>query len=365
VKLVVFGPAAGSSSEDFQAAGWRPLLRELQRRGHRVIFFAHQAEAQNGPQAPEFVGYADWSSVRTEAVKHLAGSDAAIVTSGCKHVAEAARAVLASSARVRCFYDLDPTATLKLHRLRRHSQFLPEEGLQDFDVVLSCTGGRALAELRAQMGARHVVPFYGWVDPDACQQTGGAHEREPVDLSYLGPWTPDREKILDSLFLEPARLRTNLRFAAGGAYRPRRANVPLPQNVAFFPHVPLAERPAFYRASRLILAIANPAAAAMGYCPSNPMLEAAGCGVPVISDEWEGLDYFFEVGREILAARTTSHVLEALAIPGEQLALIGRAGRERVLLAHTAARRAVELEHILEAAISLPVEPAGAGGKKV
>ena len=39
---------------------------------------------------------------------------------------------------------------------------------------------------------------------------------------------------------------------------------------------------------------------------------------------------------------------------------IARAGRERVLAAHTADRRALDLENILEAAVSLPVEEARA-----
>jgi spore maturation protein CgeB len=98
----------------------------------------------------------------------------------------------------------------------------------------------------------------------------------------------------------------------------------------------------------------------MGYCPSGRLFEAAACGVPIISDEWDGLDYFFEPGREIIVARTTSHVMDALAMPDEALARIARAGRERVLAAHTADRRALDLENILEAAVSLPVEPAGA-----
>ena len=59
-------------------------------------------------------------------------------------------------------------------------------------------------------------------------------------------------------------------------------------------------------------------------------------------------------------ARTTGHVMDALAMSDEALARIARAGRERVLAAHTADRRALDLENILEAAVSLPVEPAGA-----
>jgi len=55
--------------------------------------------------------------------------------------------------------------------------------------------------------------------------------------------------------------------------------------------------------------------------------------------------------------------MEALAMTDAQLTRIARAGRERALTAHTAARRALELENILEAAVSLPVEQAGAAGE--
>jgi hypothetical protein len=72
------------------------------------------------------------------------------------------------------------------------------------------------------------------------------------------------------------------------------------------------------------------------------------------------LDYFFEPGKEVLVARTTRHVLDALSMDQMELTRVAQAARERALSAHTAARRALELENILEAATTLPVERAGA-----
>src|SRR6185437_13107334 len=108
--------------------------------------------------------------------------------------------------------------------------------------------------------------------------------------------------------------------------------------------------------SRLTLSVTRRPMALNGWCPSGRLFEAAACGVPVLSDEWEGLDFFFEPSREILVARTTGHVMDALAMSDEQLGRIARAGRERALAAHTADRRALELENILEAAVSVPME---------
>jgi spore maturation protein CgeB len=88
--------------------------------------------------------------------------------------------------------------------------------------------------------------------------------------------------------------------------------------------------------------------AEMGYCPSGRLFEAAACGVPILSDWWEGLDAFFTPGGEILVGRTTGDTVDALAMDAGELARISRAARERTLDEHTAARRAAELEDALE-----------------
>ncbi len=357
MKVVLFGPAAGRSSENPDAAMWPALIRELHALGHRVVFFERAAGKLRNLEGADLFDYPEWKWVRVIAAKHLADADAAIVTSGCADAAAAAEAVLGSNARVRCFYDLDPAATLGLQAPRAAQHFAPPGGLGGFDVVLSYTGGRALAALKSKLGARHVVPFYGWVDPVACRRAA-ADERYRADLSYLGEWVDELKAPLEALFLEPARRRPDLRFTVGS---PRRAEWPAPANVAFLPGIPSADHAEFYGSSRLTLALANAAAAEMGYCPSSLVFEAAGCGVPILTDDWEGLDYFFEAGREILVAHTTGHVMDALAMPPERLLQIGRAGRERVFSAHTAGRRALDLENILEAAISLPVEQTDAG----
>ena len=88
----------------------------------------------------------------------------------------------------------------------------------------------------------------------------------------------------------------------------------------------------------------------MGYCPSGRLFEAAACGIPVISDYWEGLEDFFEPGREILVASTASEVKDALALNAADLRTIGAAARRRVLAEHTADHRGTDLLSLLEVA---------------
>ncbi len=86
----------------------------------------------------------------------------------------------------------------------------------------------------------------------------------------------------------------------------------------------------------------------MGYCPSGRLFEAAACGVPILSDSWEGLDGFFEPGRELLLARSAEDTIDALR--RDDLARIAQAARGRALACHTSDIRASELEQILEEA---------------
>ncbi len=359
MKLVVFGLSVSSSWGNGHATLWRGLIRALHELGHHVVFFErdtdYYARHRDFTEMPwgELILYTDWASVRRRASSQLAGADAAIVTSYCPDAVDACDTVLGSPARVRCFYDLDTGVTLGRVRAGEKVEYIPPQGLGDFDLVLSYTGGGALAELKTLLGARHVAPLYGSVDPDQHRPTA-PEERFRCDLSYLGTYSEDRQRYLEDFLMEPARRRPDLRFLVGGSLYP--AGFPGAANVELVQHVPAAEHSAFYCSSRVTLSITRPPMAAMGYCPSGRLFEAAACGVPILTDEWEGLDYFFEPAREILVARTTGHAMDALSMSEEQLARIGQAGRERVLSVHTSARRALDLENILEAAVSLPVE---------
>ena len=85
--------------------------------------------------------------------------------------------------------------------------------------------------------------------------------------------------------------------------------------------------------------------AAVGFSPSVRLFEAGACGVPIISDTWEGLDTFFTPGEEILVAASTAEVTEILQDMDEtERAAIGARARAAVLARHTAAHRALELE---------------------
>jgi spore maturation protein CgeB len=355
MKLVIFGLSVSSSWGNGHATLWRGLCKALARRGHRVVFFErdtpYYADHRDLTELPggELILYPDFEEILPLARTRLAEADAAMVTSYCPDGVAATNLVLDSPAPARVFYDLDTPVTLERLRAGEPVFYIGPRGLQDFDLVLSYTGGQSLTGLEECLGARRAVPLYGSVDPDAHFPAPGA-EQYQCDLSYLGTYAEDRQKALEELFLEPARRLPERRFLIGGAMYPE--TFPWNPNLYFVRHLPPSEHAAFYCSSNLTLNVTRGAMAATGYCPSGRLFEAAACGTAILSDEWEGLDQFFEPGEEILVASSAGDVVEALGMDRRRLAEIGAAGRERALAEHTADRRVLELEAALDTVAS-------------
>ena len=356
MKLIVFGLTLSSSWGNGHATLWRGLLRALARDGHQVHFFERNVEYYARHRdlteldEPALILYETWESVLPEARRQLADADAAIVTSYCPDALPASILLRDEYASVlKVFYDLDTPVTLARLKDGKDVSYIPEYGLADFDLALSYTGGGALEELQQKLAAPRVAALYGHVDP----QTHFPLQARPhprAALSYLGTYAADRQAALDTLLLEPARRSPQARFVIGGSGYP--PDFPWLSNVWFVRHVPPPEHPAFFAASRMTLNVTRADMAAMGYCPSGRLFEAAACGTPIVSDYWRGLESFYTPGEELLIAGTSDDVCAALECSDEALARIAQRARERTLDQHTSAHRARELVSILEDAAS-------------
>jgi spore maturation protein CgeB len=292
--------------------------------------------------------------VRAQVERELCSTDLALATSYCADGPAAARTLLDSSATLKAFYDLDTPVTLSVLSAGEPVPYLPPDGLGDFDLVLSYTGGRAVEELKSRLGARMVEPFYGWVDTKTHFPTKAMDEFR-AELCYLGTFAMDRQQALQELFVDAARTLPQRRFTIGGAQYPD--NFPWTENIFFCRHLPPSLHPAFFCSGRATLNVTRQAMAQYGFCPSGRLFEAAACSVPILSDWWEGLDTFFTLGTEILPVRNTVEVLDALSLSDAELKRIAAAARERTLQFHTAEQRVVELETICERATQVTEQP--------
>jgi spore maturation protein CgeB len=353
MEIAVFGLSVSSSWGNGHATLWRGLIHALAQMGHRVVFYEWDAPYYAahrdcfGLPNGELHLYAHWRDVRSHAAELLRSADVGMVTSYCPHAREATALLLESRVPAKVFYDLDSPITLDRIARGEDVPYVGASGLKDFDLVLSYAGGRTLTELKRVLGAQHVAPLYGSVDP-ALHAPKPSSERYRAELSYLGTYAEDRQRALDRLLLEPARRCPERRFAIGGSQYP--ADFPWRDNIFYHSHVPPAEHGAFYCSARLNLNVTRAPMAAMGYCPSGRLFEAAACGATVVSDSWEGLSSFYTPGEEIVVAETSDDVLAALELSDAELTRIGRRARERTLAEHTIVQRARELVLHLELA---------------
>jgi spore maturation protein CgeB len=349
-KIVIFGLTVSSSWGNGHATLWRALLRSLTSTGHEAVFFErdvpYYASTRDLHQGLgyELVLYREWSEALSSAESALGDADVAIVTSYCPDAIAATDLIVSKKHLLHVFYDLDTPVTLDRLDRGETVEYLPPDGFARFDLVLSFTGGRALDELRTRLHAKRAAPLYGSVDAAA------HHPVEPrphyaADLSYLGTYASDRQEAVERLFVGSARAHPGKRFVLGGSMYPR--EFPWTENIHFFDHVPPPEHPAFYCSSKLTLNVTRGAMAARGYCPSGRLFEAAACATPMLSDTFEGLETFFEPGKEILLASSTEEAAEAVRLPQRELAKIGEAARARVLAEHTSEVRARQMVEAL------------------
>ncbi len=350
MKLVVFGLGVSSAWGNGHATLWRGLLRALSERGHTCVFYErdvpYYAKTRDlfGGDGWDLALYPSWEEVAPRAGRDVADADVTIVTSYCPDAQAATDLILGAGRGKRVFYDLDTPVTLEALARGESVAYLPSQGLSAFDLVLSYTGGAALTALEEKLGAKKTAPLYGSVDLHA-HHPASPSPAYACDLSYLGTYAADRQAGVEALFLEVALELRSQAFLLGGPMYPN--DMARAANVRWLPHVAPAEHPAFYGSSRLTLNVTRGAMAKLGWCPSARLFEAAACGVPLVSDAWEGIDHFFDPGREIVIAKATEDVVRALSQPAPALRAMALRARARTHAQHTAKRRADELVALL------------------
>lgn len=347
INIVVFGLSITSSWGNGHATTYRSLLKALAARGHNITFFEKDVPwyaAHRDMPEPSFcrtVLYSDLDELEDH-ITTLAQADLIIMGSYVQQAGELADKITPLAPPCFAFYDIDTPVTLaKL--AKGDYEYLHPTMIPRFDVYLSFTGGPLLNKLEYDYGAQRARALYCSVDPELYYPLDVANiSPKPYALGYLGTYSDDRQPTVEELFIEPARANSELRFNLAGSQYPR--DVRWPDNVEVHEHVPPQKHCEFYNTQRFTLNVTRRDMISAGYSPSVRLFEAAACGTPIISDYWQGLDSFFEIGNEILIARTRDDVTNHLAMPEDERLAMGRRLREKVMHGHTSAHRAQELE---------------------
>ena len=350
--LVVLGLTLSSSWGNGHATTYRALLKEFAARGHDVLFLERDV-----PWYAANRDLADPDYCRLEFYHDLAGldayrdtiaeADAVIVGSYVPQGVAVGRLAQRTARGATAFYDIDTPVTLaKLER--GDHEYLSPALIPGYDLYLSFTGGPTLDHLMRRYGSPAARVLHCSVDAEAYRPLDRPHR---WDLSYLGTYSADRQPALDRLLLEPARRGPQLRFVVAGPQYP--ADIAWPANVERLEHVPPADHPAFYAASRYTLNVTRADMVRAGHSPSVRLFEAAACATPIVSDTWDGIDALFIPGEEIALAEAPEHVLHVLLDwPEARRRRVATAALHRVRAEHTAAHRAAELERHLREALA-------------
>jgi len=368
LSIVVLGLSITSTWGNGHATTYRALLRALARRGHEVLFLERNqpwyAAHRDLPRPPfcRTLLYDSVDHLEARFERPIRDADLVIVGSYVPEGVTVGRLVVATARGTTAFYDIDTPVTLtKL--ARGDDEYVSADLIPRYDLYLSFTGGPTLRAIEQRYGARRARPLYCAVDPELYFPEPGTAS---VDLGYLGTYSADRQPKLERLLLEPARRWPEGRFAVAGPQYPDATE--WPANVERTDYLPAHRHRAFYGSQRFTLNLTRADMVTAGFSPSVRLFEAAACGTPIISDAWSGLETLFEPGREILLATSPDDVLRHLrALPEARRRALGAAARARVLRAHTAAHRALELEVLIAEAedrtIAVPVWRGGAGWK--
>jgi spore maturation protein CgeB len=345
LRIVILGLSITSSWGNGHATTYRGLVRELTARGHQVLFLERDVPwyASNRdlpqPQHGRTALYLDLAELKRRFAKEVEEADMVIVGSYVPEGVEIGKWVIQTAGGLTAFYDIDTPVTLaKL--ARGEADYLSPDLIREYQIYLSFTGGPILERLEREYGAPMARALYCSVDPELYYPDA---KPSRWDLGYMGTFSEDRQPALTRFLIDPARAWPTGRFVVAGPQYPK--SVRWPRNVHRIQHLPPDRHRGFYNAQYFTLNLTRADMVAAGYSPSVRLFEAAACGTPIISDQWDGIETLFQPGQEILIAQTCADVVQWVRdLPASEREQLGARARRRVLAEHTAAHRAAELE---------------------
>ncbi|HVM69829.1 MAG TPA: glycosyltransferase [Gaiellaceae bacterium] len=348
MRLAWFGSSLVSAYWNGAATYYRGLVRALHERGHHVVFLepdAYGRQAHRDLDDPAWAEVVVYDPARwEEALERARGCDVAVKASGVGVLdAELEAGVLELGAATTIFWDVDAPATLA--RLEADEHDALRALVPRYDLVLTYGGGDPVVERYRALGARDCVPVYNALDPETHHPVP-PDERFRCDLAFLGNRLPDREARVEEFFLHAAELAPERSFLLGGSGW---EDKPVPPNVRNLGHVSTRDHNALNATPLAVLNVSRESMAANGFSPATRVFEAAGAAACLITDAWEGIELFLEPGAEVLVAEDGAQVAELLeGLDAARARALGAAARERVLREHTYARRAEQVERLLE-----------------
>ncbi len=343
MKIFVFGSSLVSSYWNGAATYYRGIYKNLAGLGCQVTFaepriYKRQEHRDEGEYSYARSLVYDTPGDLDRLLRLAADADGVIKHSGvgADDVLLEERVLDCRSQRTRViFWDVDAPATLASVENDPANPF--RACIPEYDFIFTYGGGPPVVDRYCRLGARNCHPIYNALEPGS-HQPAAADPELSCDLVFVGNRLPDRERRVEEFFLKAAGLAPEFQFILGGEGW---GDKQLPPNVRWIGHVGTGDHNRVNCSARMVLNINRESMADVGFSPPTRVFEAAGAGACLITDHWQGIDEFFEPGKEILVASGAEEMVHHLrTTPAKKARKIGEAMRERALRDHLYAQRA-------------------------
>lgn len=204
--------------------------------------------------------------------------------------------------------------------------------------ISNSSGG---AETLREMGARRVHVLYYGADADVFSPIDVSKD---IDVFFYGHTREYREAWIDGMLAGASRALPDIRFAVRGKGLGNLGRAEM------LPYLSFSKLREYVCRSRINLCITRKAHASVYASSSSRPFELASLGACIVSNPYNGLETWFEPGREILIVRSPDEAVDMyLWLLHDERARhdIGTAARERVLNEHTFRHRALQLAEIV------------------
>ncbi len=241
------------------------------------------------------------------------------------------------------YYDGDMPTILPKYTIDRGFKFnyYEKADLSEYDAFLTNSKG-VIADLEG-MGAKNVRPLYYAIDPDLCTPID---VNKDIDISFFGYGSDFREEWMEKLITIPSQQMPGVSFAvAGGNFRIDLGKAKMIGDLSY------SEWRRFCCRSRINLNITRWSHTNIYASSTSRPFELAAFGSCIVSQPYNGIEEWFEVGEELFVVNNENEAIELymrlLDSEGER-EKVGSKARERVLRDHTFKHRAVDLINIIE-----------------
>jgi len=240
------------------------------------------------------------------------------------------------------YYDGDLPASLpRFQGFQSGFRIYQGADLREYDGFIANSKGGA-DELRA-LGAPNVHVLYYGADP---QVFAPQRVKQDIDVFFYGHGAEYREGWIRDMLAAPSEELADLDFAMRGSG----FSMPLGR-VRTLPYLSVAKLREYCCRSRLNLVITRQAHASVYASSTARPFELAAMGATMISNPYDGIEEWFEPGKEVIVVHSREEAVERyrwLIDHEDERRAIGERARQRLLAEHTFAHRARRLINIMQ-----------------